>query len=164
MGKQLFIIRHSKAKEIKVAQRDFDRELSAKGIGHAHLMANQLVELGIGVQKMYVSPARRTVMTARIFSEVLSYPLADIIYDKRIYEASLQTLLSLVNTFDEASDTVFLIGHNPGLTYLADHLSYESVEFLPTTGIAYISFEVDEWALLSGGLGKLEWLKTPKML
>lgn len=163
MKKKLLIIRHAKAKEIKPGQADFDRKLSAKGISHAHLMANQLLELGIKADKMYVSPARRTVMTADIFAEVLSYTSDHFIFEKNIYEASFQTLLNIVNQFDEQAETAFIIGHNPGLTYLADYLCGGGIEFIPTTGIAYISFELEKWAWISEGTGNLLWLKTPKM-
>ncbi len=164
MQKELLIIRHAKAKEMKVGQADFDRKLSKKGISHAHMMSQILTELSIIPDKIYSSPARRTTMTAEIFAENLNYPQDQLIFDKNIYEAGVSTLLEIVNQMDEAARLTCLVGHNPGLTLLADYLCDSGVEFIPTCGMAYLKFEVDSWQAVSQTTGNLIWLKTPKMI
>jgi phosphohistidine phosphatase len=162
MQKNLVIIRHAKAKEMKDEEADFDRELHKKGISHANMMGRLLKNLHLFPDKIYSSPALRTQMTAEIFAEVLGYEKGKLIFEQNIYEASTSILLEIVNNFDESAHTVFLVGHNPGLTLLADYLCSETVEFIPTTGMVYITFEVDTWKMLSKELGQLVWLKSPK--
>ncbi|MCU0445918.1 MAG: histidine phosphatase family protein [Microscillaceae bacterium] len=162
MPKHLWIIRHAKAKDNEAGEADFDRKLSKRGKEDAEEMALELKKIGIAPQKIYVSPAKRTRKTAEIMAEVLAYAENDLVEVSGVYEASQQTLLKIINNFDDAADRAFLIGHNPGLTLIADYLSDKDIDFLPTCGIAYIQFDFDSWQLVSRNTGKLQWLKSPK--
>lgn len=164
MQKTLLIIRHAKAKEIKIGQADFERKLSKKGIGHANTMANILEEIQVKPDKIYASPAQRTKMTAEIFAETLQHSLDNLVFKKDIYEASSNTLLDIVTNFDDHVQVAFIVGHNPGVTLLADDLTEAGVDFIPTCGMALITFEIDSWRMVSRGLGSLVWLKKPKMI
>ncbi|GAB4407657.1 MAG: phosphohistidine phosphatase SixA [Microscillaceae bacterium] len=163
MSKQLCLIRHAKAKEIKPEQVDFDRKLAKRGRADAEAMAQQLLPLGLKPTLIYSSPAERTRETAEIFAQVLGYAPEKIVHVPEVYEANLQTLLEVVNKMSDEADTALLVGHNPGLTVLADYLSPTEVAFLPTTGMALFEFEVDSWSEISGSTGTLLWLKNPKM-
>ena len=164
MQKSLYIIRHSKAKLIKSGQNDFDRKLSKKGIGHAQIMGDFLLKMGVEPDKFYVSPARRTKMTAETIAEMLKYDKENFIFENNIYEAGTKTLLDVVNNFDDQANTVFLIGHNPGLTMLADYLGDTEIGFMPTSGIVYLTFNIESWKHVSKGTGLFRWHKSPKML
>jgi phosphohistidine phosphatase len=162
MPKHLWIIRHAKAKDIEFGEADFDRKLSKRGKEDAEEMANELKKKGILPDKIYVSPAKRTRKTAEIMAEVLNYSEDNLVEIAGIYEASQQTLLKIINSFDDDANQVLLIGHNPGLTLVADYLSDKDIDFLPTCGVAYIQFDFDSWQLVSRNTGKLQWLKSPK--
>ena len=78
--------------------------------------------------------------------------------EPRIYEAHASTLLDIVRTLPDASNTVMLVGHNPGLEDLAADLATDGdPEALgrmamkyPTSGIAVIEGE-GQWADLLRG-------------
>jgi phosphohistidine phosphatase len=162
MPKHLWIIRHAKAKDIEFGEADFERKLSKRGKEDAEEMAIELKKKGISPDKIYVSPAKRTRKTAEIMAEVLNYPIDNLVEIAGIYEASQQTLAKIIHNFDDSVSQVLLIGHNPGLTLVADYLSDQEIDFLPTCGVAYIQFEVDSWQLISRNTGKFQWLKSPK--
>lgn len=164
MQRNLIIVRHAKAKEITTGQADFDRKLSKRGVSDAHLIGQMLKELAIQPDKIYASPSRRTTMTANILAEELAYPADELIFDHEIYEASSNTLLNIVNNFDDHIKVAFLIGHNPGLTLLADYLSNANIEFIPTSGMVNLVFEMESWKMVSKDLGSLVWFKSPKMI
>ncbi|NJL15573.1 MAG: hypothetical protein HC913_22905 [Microscillaceae bacterium] len=73
MSKQLCLIRHAKAKEIKPEQADFDRKLAKRGRADAEVMAQQLLSLSLKPDLLYCSPAERTRETVEIFAQVLGY-------------------------------------------------------------------------------------------
>jgi len=162
MSKHLLIIRHAKAKEQESGESDFERKLSKRGKEDAEEMAKELKKMNILPDKIFVSPAKRTAKTAEIMAEVLDYPMTNLDFKPEIYEASQHTLLKIINNFDDSIDLAFLVGHNPGLTLISDYLSIEEVDFLPTCGMAFFTFEADTWQMIGRNFGKLMWLKSPK--
>jgi phosphohistidine phosphatase len=69
----------------------------------------------------------------------LSVSQKNILWESAIYEASLRDLLSVVDQYSQGIHTLFLIGHNPGLDQLTDHLSKDPLPLshagkLMTTG------------------------------
>jgi phosphohistidine phosphatase len=57
---------------------------------------------------------------------------------------------------------VAVVGHNPALTELVVWLTGESLDNLPTCGVATIAIDGARFAEARGGRGRLEGLETPK--
>lgn len=108
------------------------------------------------------SPASRARETSLLIAESVGYPKSRIIFDQNIYNAGVPTLLQVIEGFPGSVSSAFLIGHNPGLTSLAEHLTETSIGNLPTCGIAAIELGLESWVHLSGGLGKLIFIDYPK--
>lgn len=70
--KKLLLIRHAKAVHDN-AYDDFERPLRHRGIRDAQSMAEALLKEKIVPQVLVTSPAIRTLATADIFSEFLSW-------------------------------------------------------------------------------------------
>jgi phosphohistidine phosphatase len=162
MPKYLLIIRHAKAKEIELGQADFERKLSKRGKSDAEELGGELKKMNVIPDTFYVSPAKRTHKTAEIIAEELNLTPEKIQLLPEIYEAAQHTLLKIINKFDRQSQIACLIGHNPGLTLIADYLSGGKVDFLPTCGSVYLQFDLDDWQMISKNTGQLLWLKSPK--
>ncbi|MDX2301530.1 MAG: histidine phosphatase family protein [Microscillaceae bacterium] len=162
MQRELLIIRHAKAEEIHIGQDDFDRSLKKRGVRDAETMGELLRDRQLAPDLICVSPAKRTSKTAEIIAKSFHYSKDSIIFERNIYDADLHTLLQVVNFLPDSAKRVYLVGHNPGLTMLADYLGDTSITFIPTCGIAYLGFDVESWGLISKGLGHLIWLETPK--
>lgn len=162
MSKHLFIIRHAKS-DWSFEVDDIDRPLNARGFDNAPDMAQRLIGHGEPPLLLVSSPAKRALTTAQIFAEHLHTAVRDIRIDPRIYEAQPNTLLGIINEFDNRYDRAALFGHNPGLTLLANALADENIINIPTCGIVHIVFEgIRDWMFVSGGLGKLCWFDSPK--
>jgi phosphohistidine phosphatase len=58
--------------------------------------------------------------------------------DDRVYAASDQQLLTLVRELPDDTETVVLVGHNPGIEDLASYLTGESAP-MPTSALAVIT-------------------------
>lgn len=162
MDKHLFIIRHAKS-DWNFEVGDFDRPLNARGFNDAPFMARRLAEHIIQPNLLISSPAKRALTTAQIFAAHLHTPVKDIQINAHIYEAASAGLLRVINEIDNQYDRVALFGHNPGITALVNDLANEYVANITTCGIAHIHFDqVEDWALISGGLGRMIWFAYPK--
>lgn len=163
MSKQLVLMRHAKSDWSNIGQRDFDRELNPRGNSDAPRMGGRLAqEMNFVPDLVISSPATRAKLTAEYVCEQLKYPEENIHFEEDVYEASLRTLLRITNELDDKLDKVILFGHNPGFTYFAEFLTKKDINNIPTAGAVSIKFEVDSWAMVSEGLGHLDWFIFPK--
>jgi phosphohistidine phosphatase len=143
MMKKLVLIRHSKSSWKDLNLDDFDRPLNKRGKKNAPFMAQKLKEHLLYPDIFLSSNAKRAKTTAKIFKNVLKFD-KKIIYDKNIYEASSEDLLTLVRDIDDKNNTAFLIGHNPSLNmFCSDMINlYENI---PTTGIVVLQGDIKSW-------------------
>jgi phosphohistidine phosphatase len=163
MGKLLILIRHAKSDWSDVGQKDIDRELNRRGHSDAPRMGRKLAEMNLKPDLIVSSPSRRTTLTTQYICEQLSYPLENVDFQEDIYEASVRTLLRLVNELDNSLQTVFIVGHNPGFTYFSENLTGKEIGNIPTCGIVELAFELEDWALVSQNTATLKSFIYPKM-
>ncbi len=163
MGKTLILIRHAKSDWSESGQKDFDRELNQRGHMDAPRMGGKLKELGIVPDLIVSSPAARARLTVEYICEQINYPLQSIDFEDDIYEASVRTLLKVVNELNDKHNTVIIVGHNPGFTYLAENLTHAEIGNIPTCGIVELTFDLDSWALISQNTATLKNFIYPKM-
>ena len=156
--KQLLLIRHAKAVNNNDGG-DYARPLSKSGLKGAADTAENLKAAGIIPQLMVSSPAVRTTQTSQIITEALALP--EIIFNKHIYEASEETLLQIVNSFNDEFNLIALTGHNPGISYLLYYLTGELRDVTPGTAIL-ITFGVNEWKAVGNGSGTISFYTAPQ--
>lgn len=159
--KKLFIIRHAKSDWSDTSLDDFDRPLNNRGLKNAPFMGKLLKEKGVMPDLIISSSANRTFTTAQIFASQLGY-LGDILLDKNLYEVSANTIESIVKNVSDNFDTIFLIGHNPGLQMFAETISKFEVDNMPTCAVVEIDFKVDSWKDISRKESKLISYDYPK--
>lgn len=160
--KKLLIIRHGKSDWSKPGLRDFDRTLNDRGRRNAPEMARRLMERKKVPQAVVSSPAVRAKETAELFCSEWGFAVADIRFEKNIYEASASTLLKVINGLDDRYDSVALFGHNPGLTEIIVDLCNCDLYNLPTCGVVQISFPFDSWKMVSRQTGDQLLFDYPK--
>lgn len=143
---RLFIMRHAKS-DWSAAASDFERPLKKRGVKSAEKMGLWLARQDIIPALVVTSPATRAEMTTRIVCKQLGMDTGEIIRDQRIYEGSLDDLLTVVSEYGRKKEHMLLTGHNPGLDELVAYLSSEEPERdkggkLMTTGaIAILDFD-----------------------
>lgn len=160
--KTLFVVRHAKSSWKEASLNDFDRPLNKRGKHDAPEMGKRLKRAQVKPDLIISSPAKRALDTAEIIAKEVGYPEGSIRKIDTIYEASLSDLIALIHALDDRYDTILLVGHNPGLTYLLNHLSGEHVQNLPTCGIYGLSFEVDSWKKIVRHSGRVVFADSPK--
>lgn len=156
--KKLFIIRHAKAEEHTFAKKDYDRNIIEKGILRASKIAPLLKDkFHKDNRTVFISSsANRAIQTAHLFAEVLDFPIASIIQTKTIYEAHYQDILQEINKVSDHVDTVFVFGHNPGLSDLTNYLCNTYIN-LKTSAVAIVNLDESiDFSTLSGSTAYLQ--------
>jgi len=161
MSKKLFIVRHAKSDWSHEGLSDFERPLNERGLRNAPFIADKIAEAGHTIDFILTSPANRAITTAGFFKRRLG--LRDNQWDteRKIYEADVQRLLSIVNKLDDTHSSVILFGHNPGLSSLVHELTGEWV-VMPTCGIAEVEIPFNAWSMVSPGTCNLISFDFPK--
>lgn len=158
--KKLFLIRHAKSDWSNPTLDDFDRPLNNRGKKNAPFMGRILKKKKIHPDLIISSPAYRARETTRKIVKKINYH-DEIMYNEYLYEASLTTMLEIVNYIEDEYDDVFIVGHNPGLNMLGFYL-VDFNENLPTCGILEIHFDCATWREANKKNAKLISFKYPK--
>jgi phosphohistidine phosphatase len=169
--KTLTLLRHAKSGWDDRIPRDFDRPLNAKGRRAAQAMGRHLKAEGLTFDRVVASPAMRVVET---LAEVgTGYGAAiEPAWDKRVYLASVTTLLDVVHETAADAERLLIVGHNPGLEDLVMLLVADGAADLraameqkyPTATIAELNFDADDWAGVTPGTAKLTRFTRPRDL
>jgi len=160
--KKLVIIRHAKSDWEDSSLDDYDRPLNKRGLCDAPFMGEYLHDKGLKPDLIMSSPAVRAVNTAELIAKEINYDKI-ISPNQYIYEAFVNTLQDIVSFIHDDNDTVFLVGHNPGVSALAYTLC-DLKENLPTCAIVEIDFDCDSWMEVSKGNSTLVSYDFPKKL
>ncbi|MBV9957619.1 MAG: histidine phosphatase family protein [Acidobacteria bacterium] len=160
--KTLLLLRHAKSSWDDSGLKDFERPLNNRGLQAAPAIGRFLRQQKLQPHLILSSPAERARQTASLVTETARLT-ADLRYDERIYEASLERLMEVLAQIEDAAEVVMLVGHNPGLEELLEHLTGEA-QRMPTAALASISLELDKWGKVREHAGRLEWLVKPKDL
>jgi len=176
LAKILGIYRHAKSDWGDGAARDFDRGLNGRGEKGAHLMGDHIRAHGIEWDLVIASPAVRVKDTLKI-----GVPEMTVIYDDRLYLASPDTIIEVVQTHaahfaeehGEDAETILVSGHNPGLqetilelvspSHETDLFREAAVKF-PTAGYAVLECNVESWSAVKKFCAKLTHFTRPRDL
>lgn len=168
--KKLTLLRHAKSGWDDPVARDFDRPLNDRGKRASEVVGRWMKDAGLAFDLIISSPAIRCVETIEHLAVGYGETLAPM-WDKRIYLASAPSLLDVVHDAPDTAERLLMVGHNPGFEDLVLMLVPDIVgdeardaveEKYPTASIAEISVDVDRWADIQPGAGKLTLFKRPR--
>ncbi len=87
---------------------------------------------------------------------------APVNYMRELYFTDTDILKEIIMMQDASHDTIFVVGHNPQITDMANMLMDEHISKIPTMGIAAITFDIDHWGDIGQSSGKLDFFIYPK--
>ncbi len=133
-GREIWLLRHARARHLGPEMTDIERELTAEGIDQCRRISAWLQPRLAGQSvTLLVSPARRTQQTTgAVFSDWCRTTAQT---EVSIWNAGAAALLQVVG--NHPGDLV-LVGHNPGLEQLQYRLTGQLLP-LPTGGIFRLS-------------------------
>ena len=160
--KKLFVIRHAKSSWKDYSLADFDRPLNKRGFLNAPFMGEYFKDRDIVPDIILSSPALRAKTTAEIIANKVKYK-KQILYEKSIYEADIDTLHNILTSLDNKYKSAFIVGHNPGLNLLVDsYVGFD--ENIPTCGVVELQIKSDSWKNINSKNIKLLSFNYPKKL
>jgi phosphohistidine phosphatase len=160
--KTLYLLRHAKSSWKDDGLEDFDRPLSKRGRAAAKAMGEYLARHQIAPAQVLCSPAKRTRETLERLQDGIG-PAVPVRFEKVIYMADAPALLRRLRRLNDSLPSAMLVGHNPGLEQLALILAAEQdgeprrqlqLKF-PTGSLAVMETDVDRWADLKPGCGRI---------
>lgn len=165
--KTLSILRHAKAQPSEERLVDFERILTERGVKDTRLVAKVLEQSDTPVEWVISSPAARARQTTEITIAVLDFK-RPLLWQEKIYEATPETLLTLLTEIPSGIEHALLVGHNPGLEFLVAGLcnggpTHLHLHLAPAT-LAMIELEIFSWDQIRWGCGHLHLLLPPKVL
>jgi phosphohistidine phosphatase len=145
--RRLTLMRHGEARWKDAETEDFARPLSRRGISGAEAMGERLRELGLIPDRLLTSPAHRTEQTAYIISRELALPPRHVVRDEGLYLAGARDLMRIVRSMGPRIAHLMIIGHNPGISDLAQLLAPEAEpQGLTDAALCSIAFDTDQWS------------------
>ena len=144
--RNICFVRHAKSSWDDISLADFDRPLSNRGERDAPFMASKMIELHNIPDLVVTSPALRARTTARIFADAADLTSDAFITDERLYEASVQDIIRVVQDQEDRFQSIFVVGHNPGMTVLANSFAGVDIDNVPTCGVVQAKSMVKSWS------------------
>jgi phosphohistidine phosphatase len=141
----LLLLRHAEAEAAQPGLPDMERPLSARGRTEALDAADCIAAAELRIDTILVSPALRTRETATIVAAELD--IADVLhFEPALYLGAPDALLLPVQRCSADAQTVMMVGHNPGLSTLAQKFmgGKQRIELRPA-GLCRIEFEHQSW-------------------
>ena len=169
--RRLMLLRHAKSDWSSPGMPDRERPLNARGISDARTMSVYLARHELIPDLILCSPTKRTRQTADAIMKGFPQRVA-ITYADRLYEATPETIMSLIRAVAAETHNLLVIGHNPGLHETARLLVAAGYverrermhEKYPTAALAVIDFPIDAWNKLHRESGRLDRFTTPRAI
>jgi len=144
--RELILLRHAHADAAPLEGNDAERPLSARGRTEASQAAARLLALGLVPDLVLFSPAARTRETAEILRTALGLPLLAFREAGPLYLAAAPILRIQIATVEPQVHRLMIIGHNPGLSELADELNpQQRSTVLVNAGYVHVSIGGAGW-------------------
>ncbi|MBI3675365.1 MAG: histidine phosphatase family protein [Proteobacteria bacterium] len=172
--KRLILLRHAKT-ETDNKGGDHARVLTERGRSDAALIGRCLEESGYHVDLVLCSTSARTRQTWDIVAPLLSGKPRIEFLDP-LYLAPVKRIVSIVDGVPDATGTVVVIGHNPGMEEAAALLARKPEtseeranlknmrEKFSTGAFAVLDFDTDHWKEAAPHLGAVTAFVRPKFL
>ena len=173
--RRLMLLRHAKTESEAPSGRDQDRRLDNRGHRDAAEIGDWIGRHPPFPDLVLVSHAMRSLQTWEIAWEAMKglVPAPEVEMMPELYGADVSQLLETVRdaSFPDPK-RLMLVGHNPGMHELAlalagsgDHAGRKALtDNLPTSGLAVLDFDIDDWSEVAFRRGRLAVFVSPKLL
>ena len=145
MSRRLTLLRHAKSSHNAHSMSDRERPLNRRGERDTPIMARRLLTNGGRPSLILTSPAVRARQTSRLFAQTIGYPVEFIQTEPELYLADPETILDVIAGQDNAFNEIVVVGHNPGITELANRLSRTLIDNVPTCGMIQLGSDIPSW-------------------
>lgn len=161
--KRIYVVRHAKSSWSDSRLSDIHRPLNERGKKDAPFMGKICASKGYIPDLLVSSNAKRASSTAKAFCKALGLDKSKLSYDKSLYHASEDAYINVCYGLDDKINAIMMFGHNPGITYLANSITLDYIDNVPTCGVLVIDATINSWRDLDFTNCKLKDFLYPKM-
>jgi len=147
--KILLMVRHAKSSWKDPDLADHQRPLNKRGKKDAPKMGGRLQKRGVRPDIIVSSDARRAMDTAVAMAEKLGLAPKAIRQTPELYHGAPDRILAVVHQFEDGWKQVMVVGHNPGLTEMANRFTPRPIANIPTAGVVELRFNTRSWRNIS---------------
>ncbi len=170
--KTILLLRHAKSAWSNPRLDDHDRPLNRRGERAAQAMADHIARRSPHPDLILCSTATRTRQTLAPLLKRLAGPAPPVSFERDLYLASEDTLLSHLQALSDDVSTALLIAHNDGIARLAEMLAGAGPadamarlhEKYPTGALATLRAPDGRWRDLGPHAGELLAFVRPRDL
>jgi phosphohistidine phosphatase len=163
MEKQLILLRHAKAEPGESGRPDYERILAPSGLDDAYRVGRYFALQGIDPDVILCSTASRTRQTESRVRAATTLK-AETLFLEELYLAPAEDIVRVIRSFStEETQSLLVIGHNPGLEECVSLLTGEEVA-MSTSALAIIGLKTGDFTQIGKGAGVLRGLVTPRSL
>jgi phosphohistidine phosphatase len=156
------LLRHAKSSWDDGDLDDLDRPLSERGERDAPRMGERLRRLAQSPALIVTSHAARAKRTADLVAAALGLPRDGVRIERALYLATPSDVLAVLGRQPAAARSLLIVGHNPGISELANLLARDfTIDDMPTAAVVALDFATHEW-VLGPGEGRLAFYDFPK--
>lgn len=138
-------VRHAKSNWDHPGLRDYDRPLDARGLHDAPMMAKEMRKLGLVPDHIITSGANRARTTAGFFQKEFDLDPKHVVVNDRIYEAMPETIFEVLREAPDSARFVYVFGHNPAFTWVANSIAGVHIDNVPTCGVVHVQSIITTW-------------------
>lgn len=139
--KHVILLRHAKSIPLSNDGDDYQRTLNDKGRTDAPKVALAFSYLKIKPDIIICSSATRTRETLALFLPLLPKN-SRIVYEDNLYHAPASAILDIIHQYNQY-DNIMIVGHNFGISQLADYFSETGAQEMNTCGLYVLKFNND---------------------
>ncbi len=143
--KDVCLVRHAKSNWDHPGMDDYDRPLDVRGLRDAPMMAKKMHELQLVPDLIITSGAKRARSTADFFRKEFDLGPECFIVNDKLYEATAEDVYGVISSAPETARFIYLFGHNPALTWVANSISGVHIDNVPTAGVIHFQTMVSNW-------------------
>jgi len=149
---KILLLRHGKSSWADPDLADYDRPLKPRGWRDSLRMGQFLKEEHLIPRRIHCSSAQRTRQTVSRLCEGLEGCHPEIEFRDDLYHADWDNMYRIIKEQNDEDSPVLMIGHNPGLEALVEHLVAETPQpadgkLIPTATLVELTAPVpfSEW-------------------
>jgi phosphohistidine phosphatase len=163
--KTISIVRHAKSSWEHPELCDFDRPLRNKGLRRTQKVCEVIKQMELLPDQILSSRAKRALKTSELLCENLGWNTDIIKGVDEFYPGNVISFINQIKMMDDRTGHLLIVGHNPGVTDLLNHLAMNNgVDWIPTSGFAVLTSDIECWSNVEPNEWKIVHYIVPKQI
>ena len=162
MKRHLYLVRHAQSADKQLGQSDHERELTPAGRSDAQSLGIFFSRQNFFFDQVHCSTALRARQT---LEEILCAPSlpqsVNSQFSAEWYHGTAENYLQLIKEFDQKLNRMLVIGHNPSISQLVDHLCQQPFTGLTPGSLVILCAEASDWKHFTETKTSIQFFKEP---